>query len=251
MGLLGYLGYLGVGLGPGAAVFAVCVAPRPALVVAAIASAFLWLSALLAASALWRPFAPLPGGARAAAAPLIFTVAATEVLRPLFWRGCRRLEAGLEAAANQRPGGARARMTYADRAALAVAVGLGEALAHAVLLWLSTATLALGSATRYLPACPQMDFFLAGALSSAAFSLVFSFGNFLAFSGYAEGRRGLALWTPAAHLGGALASLLSFAPGGCVGAVAVQGALAALTLGVAARVFWLRTDPRGRAWNAL
>ena len=162
----------------------------------------------------------------------------------------RRLEAGLEAA-QRAPPGTRVQMTYADRAGLAVAVGLGEGLAHSVLLWLSTATLTLGSATYYLPACPQMDFFLAGALNSAAFSLVFSLGNFLAFSGYSARSKGLALWMPAVHLAGALGTLLSFSPGGCVGSAAVQCALAALTLAAAARVFWLRTDPRGLAYRAL
>jgi len=62
----------------------------------------------------------------------------------------------------------------------------------------------LGDATLYLDACPQMSFFLAGALLTLGFNLLHTFSMVLAFSGWERQRKERWIAVPCAHLAAAL-----------------------------------------------
>ena len=95
-------------------------------------SSFAWLTSLLVASALLRPWAPLAG--RAAAAAVLTVVACDAATLRGLWLADRYLRAALQAAAGE-AGGHRP-VTGEDAARLALAHGLAHGLTHAVLLYL-------------------------------------------------------------------------------------------------------------------
>lgn len=66
----------------------------------------------------------------------------------------------------------------------------------------------LGKGTLYLDECPQMSYFLAGALLTLAFNLLHTFSMVIAFDGLREGRRKQWAAVPVAHLGAALLVIL-------------------------------------------
>ena len=238
MGFLALVGYLGIGVGPGVAVL-LQLRRRPVLVLLALGSCFVWLTALLAWSALWRPFTPLPAGGAAGATALVASVGAEEALRPVLWRAAyKRVERAVGRAAGV------GRLRAVDKAGMAVAVGLGQGFAHSILFFLSTVSLSAGSAVYYAPRCPQMNLFLVSALSSLAFLLLHTFGTYVSFTGFdmhagSVGGRDQLLckaWTPALHLAMALTTLLNLVDGGCRATVWLLLLGAAATLALAGQI---------------
>jgi hypothetical protein len=176
------LGYALLALGPGAAFWAVFIAPKSFVSLLTVFSSFFWLTALLAtAAALRLAGAPVrlllaspwfssssstsPAAASAYAPILIAAVLAEElVARPLFVAPMHErsvLELKRLAASH-----GDAPLSALDRVWLSLAWGFGHAACHGLFLYAYALPLAWGPGTMYAPQCPQMPVFLTGALAS-------------------------------------------------------------------------------------
>ncbi|KAK9826813.1 hypothetical protein WJX81_003457 [Elliptochloris bilobata] len=233
MGFAGFVGNLLIAGGPGLAIFCVFVAPKSFLVLLFLASLFAWLVSLMLTAALFRGFVPLAEHRGALSAALVVGVAMQEATRYCAWLAHRRILAMLAEAARLRPG---TRLGAGERHALALTQGLAHGAAHSFFFYFSWLPLMLGDGTFYVDACPQMSFFLAGALLSLAFLLLHTCAMPVAFDGLGKRQRGQWLAVPAAHLGAALLTLGNLADGGCV---AVLPLLLLGAAGMAAAAAWV------------
>jgi anterior pharynx defective protein 1 len=175
MGAPGALGYALVALGPGAAFWAIFIAPKSFVSLLAVFSSFFWLSVMLATTAALRlagaparllfPLTASSSSSPAASyAPvLIAAVTAEELARafvaaPMHERAVRELQS-LAAVRGEA-------LSALDRLFLAFAWGFGHAACHALFLYAYALPLASGPGTLYAPQCPQMSAFMTGALAA-------------------------------------------------------------------------------------
>jgi anterior pharynx defective protein 1 len=252
MGFAAFAGPLLLGAGPLAVLVFAAVARQSFLLLLFLGSAFYWLTTLFVISAAFRAFAPLTPAAGAYAALVAVAVGVQELARLALWRwahvpALRALRAA--ARGRRRPAGAPSPgVTASDELAMAVTHGAAHATVHALFFFVAWLPLALDDGTLYAAACPQMSFYLAGALLTLGFSALLTGASVLAFDALARGAP--ARWEAAApaalHAAAAFSTLASFAPGGCVGAAAAALALGAGAAAAAGRVWWARTGPPPR-----
>lgn len=228
--LVAFLGYLLLGLGPGAVLFLSIPARRPFLVILTFASACTWLLSLLFVAMLTRAFLPLPTGSPWFVATLALAVAVQEALRVGVWFAYRNGSKQLEVLARRM---ACAELNYSDHMSMAYAIGLGHGLAHSMFFFLGVATLTLSPATFYVAACPQMNVFLYSAMTSCAFVVLHTFSMVIAFDGYAHRSVLRIALPPVIHLVAALATAMSLKDGGCMYVVPVEALLALATMAFA------------------
>jgi anterior pharynx defective protein 1 len=86
MAAIDVIGYLLLGLGPGAAAYVGLVGRQSFVALLTLFSAFLWLAVMLVTSALLRGFAPLPRALGPYAGALLAAVAIEEAARYGVWR---------------------------------------------------------------------------------------------------------------------------------------------------------------------
>lgn len=166
MGAVGTLGYLLIGCGPAAVIFATRIASRPFLVVLTFTSCASWI---LCATVLAVPlafFLPL-GAEEAYVLPFIVYVACHEACRRLMWTSQTRWMAGaLDAIA--RHFGYR-KVSGGDSMNMHLAWGLGQGIARGIFFFAANTVVAAGPGTLYTESCPSVPYFLSSALLSLAF----------------------------------------------------------------------------------
>lgn len=228
--LVAFLGYLLLGLGPGAVLFLSIPARRPFLVILTFASACTWLLSLLFVAMLTRAFLPLPDGSPWYAATLVLAVVVQEVVRVAMWYAYKDGSKQLEVLARRM---GCAELKYTDHMSMAFALGLGHGLSHSMFFFLGVATLTLSPATFYVRACPQMNVFLYSALTSCVFVITHTFSMIIAFHGYTHHSVLNMTLPPVVHLVAALVTTVSLTDSGCVYVVPVEAVIALITMGYA------------------
>jgi len=138
MGFLACAGYTLVGAGPPAAIFYEFIVSSPFVLLVSLASAFFWVTVLLANSVVWRSLSWLTHQGQTEALrvlPLISFFATEELLRPLVFRQTKRATAALErrAVALRHP-----RLTKLERMRIFLGIGAGQGVAHSCLFFLNT-----------------------------------------------------------------------------------------------------------------
>lgn len=225
MGVVGTLGYLLIGCGPAAVIFATRIASRPFLVVLTFTSCASWI---LCATVLAVPmafFLPL-GAEEAYIMPFVVYVACHEACRRLMWTSQTRWMAGaLDAIA--RHFGYR-RVSGADALNMHLAWGLGQGIARAIFFFAANSIVAAGPGTLYTESCPSVPYFLSSALLSLAFVSIHTSVMVLDF--LRELDPGGAAMSSAASAAPALAGVLTLGNLAQDGCVAVVPALVALAL---------------------
>ncbi|EIE26907.1 Aph-1, partial [Coccomyxa subellipsoidea C-169] len=212
-----FLGCALIAGGPGLAIFWTFLRRKAFLVLLILACAFGWLVGLLLTSMLFRGFVPLENHTGALAAALLVGVAVQEAMRLGCWQLHRKLVVALGQVAEKMEGAGR--ITREDEQLLALAQGWAHGATHSLFFYYSWLPLFLGKGTFYLDECPQMSYFLAGALLTLAFNLLHTFSMVIAFDGLREGKRERWAAVPIAHLGAALLTLVNLRPNGCLGSV--------------------------------
>ncbi|KDP42808.1 hypothetical protein JCGZ_23750 [Jatropha curcas] len=192
------IGYALLALGPSLSLFVSVISKKPFLILTVLSSTLLWLISLIVLSGVWRVFLPLKSKTWWPYALLIVTsVCFQEGLRILFWKVYRRLEDILDSFADRV---SKPRLFLTDKMLIALAGGLGHAVAHAVFFCLSLLTPAFGPATFFIDSCSQMPFFLVSAIIALAFVTIHTFSMVIAFNGYAEGNKVDQFFVPVVHL---------------------------------------------------
>mmetsp|Transcript_36337 Transcript_36337/g.61253 ORF Transcript_36337/g.61253 Transcript_36337/m.61253 type:complete len:245 (+) Transcript_36337:318-1052(+) len=210
--LLAYIGYLLIGLGPGAMVFLAGPAQKSFLVILTIASACVWLVSLMIVAVLVRGFLPLPSEFAYYAGPLLLGVIVQEMFRVGLWHVFKLGTTRLEVIA-QRMGCAQ--LSDVDYMSMALAAGMGHGLAHSMFFFFGLAALSLGPATFYVDKCPNMSLFLYTALASGAMLMLHTFSMVISFDGHSKNNFLRQLLPPLAHTTAAGLTLLNLMDGGC------------------------------------
>ncbi|XP_012066170.1 gamma-secretase subunit APH1-like [Jatropha curcas] len=232
------IGYALLALGPSLSLFVSVISKKPFLILTVLSSTLLWLISLIVLSGVWRVFLPLKSKTWWPYALLIVTsVCFQEGLRILFWKVYRRLEDILDSFADRV---SKPRLFLTDKMLIALAGGLGHAVAHAVFFCLSLLTPAFGPATFFIDSCSQMPFFLVSAIIALAFVTIHTFSMVIAFNGYAEGNKVDQFFVPVVHLVAGLVTLVNLASGGCVVGIPLLYLLAILTLLHCGKMTWRR-----------
>ena len=138
MGFLACAGYTLVGAGPPAAIFYEFIVSSPFVLLVSLASAFFWVTVLLANSVVWRSLSWMTHQGQTEALrvlPLISFFATEELLRPMVFRQTKRATAALErrAVALRHP-----RLTKLERMRIFLGIGAGQGVAHSCLFFLNT-----------------------------------------------------------------------------------------------------------------
>eukprot|EP00245_Coleochaete_scutata_P003433 TRINITY_DN1505_c0_g3_i1.p1 TRINITY_DN1505_c0_g3~~TRINITY_DN1505_c0_g3_i1.p1 ORF type:complete len:263 (-),score=13.09 TRINITY_DN1505_c0_g3_i1:54-842(-) len=248
MTAVAFTGYLLLGLGPGIVFFWTVIAPKSLLILLSLTSAFVWLIALMIIAALWRGLLPL-GSSVGPYVPLLLTaVAIQEVVRFGCWKIYVKLEVALEGIASKRQ---CASLSVIDRIQMLLAIGWGHGGVHSAIFFLSLLTPALGPATFYVDACPQLPLFLVAALMSLAFLVIHTFSTLIAFDGYSQQGLLRKAFVPTMHLTAALLSLVNFVPSGCLVGIPLALTCATATLLLSGKLVYDRTKDPGPRQSAL
>eukprot|EP00850_Spirogloea_muscicola_P002631 SM000010S04269 [mRNA] locus=s10:606288:608592:+ [translate_table: standard] len=188
-----------VGLGPALALAALVLLPKPVLTLAALCSTFYWLVTIIATAGLTRLLLPSAPPTWFLALLLLVAVACQEHLLRALQLIARRQS--------------KAPLSFSDK--VQIYLGFGHGLAHSLLFFLSLMTPAMGPATYYVSACPQMPIFLAMAIASSAFFIIHALSMIMAFDGYGE-NSSHQYYAPIIHFAAASTTLLNLAPSGCL-----------------------------------
>ncbi|KAK9802879.1 hypothetical protein WJX73_000274 [Symbiochloris irregularis] len=213
MGLTAVAAYLLIAAGPGLAAWCLFIGTKSFLVLLSLASSFLWLVSLMLIALLLRGFLPWISGPAAYAAVLVFSVSVQEGCRVGVFHLHKRMLTILNNLARQADG---ASLCFEDRHSLALAHGMGHAIAHSTFFYLCWVPMAMGDGTLYLDACPSMSLFLYAALCSLAFFTLHASSMIVAFDALAYKRPRQCLTISGLHLAAALLSLINFAHNGCL-----------------------------------
>eukprot|EP00899_Mesostigma_viride_P018990 jgi/Mesvir1/27092/Mv20777-RA.1 len=234
MGVLAFVAYLSIGMGPGIALYLTIVARRSFLILVTLASAFFWLLSLMFLALIFKAFLPRSPEVGVYAALLITAVFVQEAIRLASWRIYRVSENYVETRTVR---GGLGPLSTTDKVSIAFSWGLGHGLVHATLFFLSMITASLRDGTYYIDTCPNMSLFLVAALSTVNFCTLLTFGNVVSF--YAASRRSwlLSAVTPCIHLAASLITLLNFRDKGCVASIPVLFGLSSVTVAMAAHGF--------------
>lgn len=232
------VGYALLALGPALALFVSVIAVKPFLVLTLLTSALIWLISLIVVAAAWRAFLPLGSSPWLSFLLLLTCVSFQEVIRPIFWKMYKRVEAFLDLLAEKL---SKPRLYFTDKIQIALAGGLGHGVAHAVFFCLSLLTPAFGPATFYVDSCSQMPLFLVAALISLAFLIIHTFSMIVAFTGYEDGKMMHQLFAPGLHFAAAFLTLVNLLPGGCVAGVPLILSCAAVAFIYCGKIIWLKT----------
>lgn len=157
-----FIGCVLIAYGPAAALLFGFVARRAQLLVLSVASAFVWLFALLLAAVLWIIVPPLK---TTHVYGVIVGVLAQALLRWLFVKGYLRVEGRiLDVLPRSDPMGV-------NDFSSAIAAGLGFGVMHAVVAYGSILGYSGHSQALYSDACSEMTIYLLSAVSGLVFSL--------------------------------------------------------------------------------
>eukprot|EP00850_Spirogloea_muscicola_P016983 SM000141S00927 [mRNA] locus=s141:195190:197310:- [translate_table: standard] len=227
MTVAAFVGCSLVGLGPALALAALVLLPKPVLTLAALCSTFYWLITIIATAGLTRLLLPSAPPTWFLALLLLVAVACQELARIGLWRIARRVDPpavqrqitirvhllrALQLIARRQ---SKAPLSFSDKVQIYLAAGFGHGLAHSLLFFLSLMTPAMGPATYYVSACPQMPIFLAMAIASSAFFIIHAITMIMAFDGYVE-NSSHQYYAPIFHFAAASTTLLNLAPSGCL-----------------------------------
>ncbi|EPS68906.1 hypothetical protein M569_05862, partial [Genlisea aurea] len=230
------VGYALLALGPSLSLFVAVISPKPFLVLTLLSSTLVWLMSLIALSALWRAFIPFETAAWWPYMLVILTsVACQEGLRLVLWKLYKRMEEILDAFADRV---SKPRLFITDKMQIALGIGMGHGVAHAVFFCISLLTPAFGPATYYSDKCSQIPFFLVSAIIALAFVTIHTFSMVIAFCGHADGDRVDQYFAPVIHLASGMLTLINLRSGGCIVSIPLLYAVAALTLFHSAKVAW-------------
>lgn len=125
-----------------------------------------------------------------------------------------------------------------DHISLALTYGFAHGLVHSLFMFVSWLPLCLGDATIYVSSCPQLSFFVVGAISTLAFAVLLTAGMVIAFELAASSKKGRAIIPSILHIIAALITLGNFAQGGCLITCPLLLALAGGTASWAAIIWW-------------
>lgn len=92
------------------------------------------------------------------------------------------------------------RFAVIDKLYLALAWGYGHGACHVLFFYLSLLPLAAGGGTFYSDVCPHMSFFLVGAISALAFSMILPSIMVVSLDGYSTGNWMHICYAPVMHL---------------------------------------------------
>ncbi|KAL9275877.1 Gamma-secretase subunit APH1-like-like protein [Drosera capensis] len=241
------LGYALIALGPSLSLFVSVIVKKPFLVLTVLLSTLLWLVSLIVLSGVWRAFLPFKSMVWWPYGALVLTsVSFQEVLRNLLLElkpFCRRLEGVLDAFADRV---SKPRLLLTDKMQIALAGGLGHAVAHGVFFCISMLTPAFGPATYYTEKCSYIPFFLVSAFLALAFVTIHTFSMVIAFNGYAEANKVDQYFVPVVHLLSGSLTMINLAPGGCIIAIPLLYFVAAVTLIHCGRTVYRRLVEDGR-----
>ncbi|GAB2230936.1 hypothetical protein Droror1_Dr00015234 [Drosera rotundifolia] len=243
------LGYALIALGPSLSLFVSVIAKKPFLVLTVLSSTLLWLVSLIVLSGVWRAFIPFKSTVWWPYGALVLTsVSFQEVLRVFFWKGYKRLEGVLDAFADRV---SKPRLLLTDKMQIALAGGLGHALAHGVFFCISMLTPAFGPATYYTEKCSYIPFFLVSAFLALAFVTIHTFSMIIAFNGYAEANKVDQYFVPVVHLLSGSLTMINLAPGGCIITIPLLYFVVAVTLIHCGRMVYRRLVEDGRRQHHL
>eukprot|EP00850_Spirogloea_muscicola_P009376 SM000052S17768 [mRNA] locus=s52:560690:570889:- [translate_table: standard] len=223
MTVAAFVGCSLVGLGPALALAALVLLPKPFLTLAALCSTFYWLITIIATAGLTRLL--LPSAPPTWFLALLLLVAVASIASSAFFiihavSMIMAFDGYVENSSHQYyapiihfAAAATAPLSFSDK--VQIYLGFGHGLAHSLLFFLSLMTPAMGPATYYVSACPQMPIFLAMAIASSAFFIIHAITMIMAFDGYVE-NSSHQYYAPIFHFAAASTTLLNLAPSGCL-----------------------------------
>ena len=216
MGTVGTIGYLLIGVGPAAVIFATRIASRPFLVVLTITSCASWILAAMVLALPLAFFLPL-GTEGQYVTPFVVYVLLHEFSRRVMWSTQRGWMAGALDGIAQHFG--YRKVSAGDRMNMHLAWGLGQGVARGIFFFLTnTLSVSFGPGTWYTETCPSVPYFLTSALVSVAFVSIHTSAMLVDFLGELESRDKSVLES-VASFGPALAALLTLgnlATDGCL-----------------------------------
>lgn len=253
MGVLAFFGYTLIGAGPPAAVFVEFIVSSPFVLLVSLASAFFWVTVLLANSVVFRVLllAVCDGkcgrseDSYVSVVPLVAFFACEEALRPFVHKFTVKATDALEkrAVSLRHP-----KLTKLEKLRIHLGIGAGQGVAHSCLLFLNTVVTSYRGTYYNQTRCPQIPYFLVAAISSSTMFLLLSFAMVVTSVVFRPepgsdltSRRFHArtLLPLGIHASGVVVSFLNLIRGGCIAACVAN---CGLTLAVVAGAWKLTSD---------
>jgi len=217
-----FFGCLFIALSPAVAVFVLVVAKSPRLIILTIGSSFFWLISILLASIWWKIISPFQSVYYWI---IPWSVLFQELIRFAFYKLYMKAEKGFVAKRSQQTAHLT---THPDELKASLALGLGMGLTHSFITYVTVLWEAIGPASSFSPACPNVNLFLTSALLSLCFILLNVFWTIISFDGFRR-RSWLKMGgVVGSHLIASFLTLLNVKGGSCYTAIILEFILLAV-----------------------
>ena len=230
-----FLGPFLLGVGPLIVIFCLFIARKSFVVLLSLASAFYWLTILLALASLFAGVVPLPRREGPHAVAVLVGVLVEQVAKYGLYRIYVNLRSLLGEAGRRTGHG----FTSIDALWLSFGLGFGHAATHATFFFVSLLETTSTDATIYdFDRCPQMSFYVVSALITLGFSMFHTFSTIVFFDGLSGKNTVQSIAPPLTHLIAALLTLANFRKDGCLATVPLLLLIGIMSVIWAASITW-------------